>query len=335
MTQVPVGEDGAMRVLIVGAGVIGTVYGAHLGAAGHLVSVLSHPPRTDEIAARGLAARDVLDGSRTETRVSVVPDAAPGPYDLVLVAVRTDQLGPACTRLTELTGRPTVLFFGNNPGGRSAIAAIIPGQVALGFPGVGGVLRDGVAEYVRIRQQPTALPAASDSRLAQMAEALRQRGFRLQHVTDIDGWLVYHAAFVACVCAALYRCGTDATRLAADRPTLNLMCAAVTEAFTALRKNGTTGLPRNLAVLHSPVLRPLAVRYWARTMRSPTGELCFAAHARHAPAEMLALAEHVTARLANTPATSHVFQLLEGSLSWPTRGIRGPRKPLAPDGLWS
>ena len=49
-----------MKVLIIGAGVIGTVYGAHLGAAGHTVHVLSHPPRTDDIAVRGLAARDVL-----------------------------------------------------------------------------------------------------------------------------------------------------------------------------------------------------------------------------------------------------------------------------------
>ena len=52
------------RVLIIGAGVIGTVYGSHLGVAGHAVSVLCHPPRTDDIAARGLAARDVLTGSR-------------------------------------------------------------------------------------------------------------------------------------------------------------------------------------------------------------------------------------------------------------------------------
>ena len=29
-----------MRILVVGAGVIGTVYGAQLGAAGHAVSVL-------------------------------------------------------------------------------------------------------------------------------------------------------------------------------------------------------------------------------------------------------------------------------------------------------
>jgi 2-dehydropantoate 2-reductase len=193
-----------VRVLIAGAGVIGTVYGAHLGAAGHDVSVLRHPARTDEIAARGLAARDVLDGSRVETGVKVVPDAAAGRYDLVLVSVRADQLVSACARLTGLAGAPTVLFFGNNPGGRSAIPSGIPGEVRLGFPGVGGVIRGGVAEYVRIRQQPTALQAGSDPRLAELEGALRQRGFRIQRITDMDGWLVYHAAFVACVCAALW-----------------------------------------------------------------------------------------------------------------------------------
>jgi glyceraldehyde 3-phosphate dehydrogenase len=60
----------------------------------------------------------------------------------------------------------------------------------------------------------------------------------------MDGWLAYHAAFVACVTAALYRCGSDPARLAADRRTLTLMGDAVTEAFRALRDSGVTGLPR-------------------------------------------------------------------------------------------
>jgi 2-dehydropantoate 2-reductase len=299
-----------MRVLIIGAGVIGTVYGAQLGAAGHTVSVLNHPPRTDDVATRGLVGRDLLTGSRAETPVHVVPDAT-GTYDLVLAAVRGDQLALACAQLTVLGGAPTVLFFGNNPGGRSAIPGNIPGEVRLGFPGVGGVIRDGVAEYVRIKQQPTALQAAGDPRLADLERALRQRGFSVQRVADMDGWLAYHAAFVTCVAAALYRCGTDAAVLADDRQTLTLMCAAVTEAFTALRKSAVTGLPRNLAILHSPALKPVAVRYWARTMRSPAGELCFAAHARHAQPEMRALGHQVTARLARSPATSHLFQLLQ------------------------
>jgi 2-dehydropantoate 2-reductase len=304
-----------MDVLIIGAGVIGTVYGTHLGAAGHTVSVLRHPPRTDDITTRGLAAHDVLGGSRTETPAKVVPDAADDRYDLVLVAVRSDQLVHACDQLTVLNGSPTVLFFGNNPSGRSAIPATVAGEVRLGFPGVGGVIRDGIAEYVRIRQQPTALQAGSDRQLAQTERALGQRGFTVQRVTGMDGWLAYHAAFVACVAAALYRSNTDAARLAADRQTLKLMCTAVTEAFTALRKLGVTGLPHNLAVLHSPFLKAVAVRYWARTMRSPAGELCFAAHARHAEAEMRALGGQVTARLANSPATSHLHLLLQTSLS--------------------
>jgi 2-dehydropantoate 2-reductase len=310
-----------MKVLILGAGVIGTVYGAHLGAAGHIVHVLHHPPRTDDIATSGLAARDVLTGNRAESAVSIVPDAAAGRYDLVLAAVRSDQLAPACAQLTALAGAPAVLFFGNNPGGRAAIPATVPGQAWLGFPGVGGILRDGTAEYVRIRQQPTALQAAGDPRLAEMERALRQRGFSIQRVTDMDGWLAYHAAFVACVAAALYRCGTDARRLAADRPTLTLMCAAVTEAFAALRHTGVTGLPRNLAVLHSQALKPVAVRYWARTMRSAAGELCFAAHARHAQTEMRALGDQLTARLANTPATSHLLELLQASPGHPADKI--------------
>jgi hypothetical protein len=127
----------------------------------------------------------------------------------------------------------------------------------------------------------------------------------------MDGWLTYHAAFVACLAAALYRCGTDPVRLADDRPTLNLMCQAITEGFTALRAQGVAGLPRNLAILHHPMLRPVAVTYWSRTMRSPMGELCFAAHARHAQPEMWALGDDTTARLTLVTPTVHLRQLLQ------------------------
>ncbi len=295
-----------MRTLIVGAGVIGTVYGAHLAAAGHEVFVLSHGSRTDEVAAGGLSARDVLDGRRVGAEAAVVPDASAS-YDIVQVAVRREQLAAACARLAVVAGRPAVVFFGNNPAGRLGITSDIPGDVYLGFPGVGGVMTGGTADYVRIRQQPTALQQAADPRLAELESALAGRGFRVQRVADMDGWLAYHAAFVACIAAALYRCGTDPVRLAADRATLTLMCQAITQAFAALRADGTAGLPRNLNVLHSPPLRALAVRYWARTMRSPMGELCFAAHSRHAEAEMRALGQDVAARVTDSPALAELL----------------------------
>jgi 2-dehydropantoate 2-reductase len=165
-----------MKTLIVGAGVIGTVYGAHIAAAGNQVSVLSHGRRTAEVAAAGLRAREVPGGGHANADAGVVPNAA-GNYDMVLVAVRRDQLASACARLTVLAGKPAVVFFGNNPEGRLAIPGDLPGDVYLGFPGVGGVMAGRTADYVRIRQQPTALPKAADYRLA----ALAATGFAAEH----------------------------------------------------------------------------------------------------------------------------------------------------------
>jgi 2-dehydropantoate 2-reductase len=303
--------DKSLNVLIVGAGVIGSVYGAHLGAAGHTVSVLDHGPRTDHIASNGLHTRDILDGQLTTTGAGVVNDVGAASYDLVLVAVRSDQLAAAATRLAQMTGQPTVLFFGNNPAGRAAINVHIPGRVFLGFPGIGGTITDGEARYARISQQPTALPVTDDAYLAEVESTLHRRGFAVQRVADMDGWLAYHAAFVACIAAALYRCDTEPVQLADDRPTLRLMCRAITEGFAALRAQGVAGLPRNLAVLHHPMLRPVALTYWSRTMRSPMGELCFAAHARHARPEMRALGDDTVSRLTHGTPTAHLRQLLQ------------------------
>jgi hypothetical protein len=42
-------------------------------------------------------------------------------------------------------------------------------------------------------------------------------------------------------------------------------------------------------------------------MRSPIGELCFAAHSRHAEAEMRALGHDVAARITHAPALAELL----------------------------
>ena len=81
-----------------------------------------------------------------------------------------------------------------------------------------------------------------------------------------------------------------------------------------MRADGTAGLPRNLAVLHSPLLRVVAVRYWARTMRSRRASCAFAAHARHAEAEMRALGQDVAARITSSPALTELLRPLKHQL---------------------
>ncbi len=126
----------ALKILLVGGGAVGTVYGADLAAAGHLVSVVAHGSRTTEIARSGLRARDVSDGRVVEASVQVVADPGTDAYDLVLVVVTRDQLSAACASL-DITGRRSR----DSPAGdrRTARrdAGQVPGSVYLGFPGVG------------------------------------------------------------------------------------------------------------------------------------------------------------------------------------------------------
>jgi ketopantoate reductase len=299
-----------MQILIIGAGVIGTAYGAQLGAAGNTISVLAHGARTEAIPTVGLVARDVIDETATRSAAHVIAAASEGTFDLVLVALRRDHLHTAAIQLSAVTGRPLILFLGNNPAGRTALPAGPGARVGTGFPGVGGTMTGDVANYLKISQQPTALEATDDPRLAGFATALRSRGFAVQRVSDMDGWLSYHALFVACVSAALYRCGTDPLRLARDRSELKLMCRAVSQGFGALRADHVRGLPRNLAVLHSRFLTPIAIRYWAHTMRTPMGEVALAAHSRHAEPEMRALAHDVLVRLGGSEHLKALQSLL-------------------------
>jgi 2-dehydropantoate 2-reductase len=283
-----------VKVLLIGAGVVGTVYGAALGAAGHDVQVRAHGSRTDAVGRVGLRARDVLTGVRAEYAARVVEPGDPAEeFDAVLVAVRYENLAAVAEDLAAVSGEPLFLLFGNTPSGRAATPLRLPGPVHHGFPGIGGTMAGDVAEYAQIAAQPTALDAGPDQRLAELAQAFEMRGFAVQRVADMTGWLSYHAVFVACVSQALYRCQADPRQLAGDRAVLRMMCRAITDGFAALRRQGVAGAPRNLTLLHRRALQPVARRYWARTLRSPLGELAFAAHSRHAEREMRDIARDI------------------------------------------
>jgi hypothetical protein len=79
------------------------------------------------------------------------------------------------------------------------------------------------------------------------------------------------------------------------------MCRAISEAFAALRAAGTAGLPGNLAVLHSPLLRMVAVRYGhGACARHGRTVLCRARAA--CPGGDAGLGHDVEARITGLPA---------------------------------
>ena len=284
-----------MKILVCGAGVIGTLYAARLQRAGHHVTVLARASRLADIQRHGLVLEDIVTGARSIVRVSVVGQLlAEDIYDMALVTVRRDQLPGILPDLALNRSTPCVLFMLNNPSGSSdLIEALGPQRVMLGFPGAGGTLEGSVVYYTMIAQQPTTIgePNGKETvRLRTLLHTLRACEFRVRIDNDMDAWLSSHAFFVTSVSGAIYLAGGDCGTLSRSPSLLKLMVDGVRQGFSAVRALGQPVHPWALNVLFTLMPRPFAVYYWRRYFSQQTAEFVFARHARHASAEMRMLA---------------------------------------------
>lgn len=309
------GRCSQVRILVLGAGVIGSVYAGKLLEAGHQVVLMARDRRLEDLRAHGVILQDAESGVRTQMPVDAV--SRPGPdehFDLVLVAVRAEQLQGTLPVLTAMTNDSDVVFFGNTANCQAALVDALGERALFGFPAVGGT-RDGpIVTYVLIAQQKTMLGERSgieSPRARRLQEVLDGAGFTTQISADIDAWLVGHAAFVTPIAFALYRVDGDAQRLAGDLTTMRLLVNGTRQAFKALQSGGNTEIPRNLRALYR-LPNVFVIAYWRRVFAGPRGELWFAAHSRTARDEMHTLAQQLHTAVRGTGrATPDLDQLLD------------------------
>lgn len=282
-----------MRVLIVGAGVIGSVYAGQLLAAGHTVTLCARTTRLAELKESGLVLEDARTGQRACRKVALVAptEAAGVRCDIAFVAVRHDQMMTTVPLLQTLG--TDVVFFGNAAGLVTTLTEAMGSRALFGFPAAAGVRDAAAVRFVLIRQQKTMLadPVDPNSRRVQgLARMLRASHFPTTIAADAEEWLTAHAAFIVPIALALYSVGVRPRLLAADEPMLRTMVRATRQAFGALTAAGNIEIPRNLYRLYARLPERFAVYYWRRVLSGPRGELWFAGHTRSAPEEMASLA---------------------------------------------
>lgn len=301
-----------MTVLLIGSGVIGSVYGGLLALAGHRLWVLAYGDRERQLIEQGIVLHNIDAGKNEVAKVELAQIASDRVYDLIIVAVQTGQLASTFPTLRTLRGAPHIIFFGNNPYGHAAIPDDLQGSTELGFPGVAGNIQNGVVRYVQVTQQPTTLETSPSPVSSALQAALESRGFSVKRTADMDGWLAYHAVFISCILMALQKAEADPKRLGHNSKLLRLMCRAIEEGFASLKAQHIHGLARNLAILHTPLLRPIAVRYWSSVMCSHKGELYFAAHLRRASTEVKTLVNWVSKHVVRGHDNTHHIKSLIG-----------------------
>jgi 2-dehydropantoate 2-reductase len=284
-----------VKILVYGAGVLGSLYGARLQAAGQDVTLLARGQRRADLQQHGVVLENVLTRQRSTTRVKVVEELArEDAYDWVMALMRKNQVRSILPILGAHRHTPNVAFLHNNAAGpKDMTAALGMHRVLLGFPGAGGTIEGPVVKYLLIPQQKTTLGELSGERtqrLHEFAQALQWAGFAVSVSFNMDAWLKTHVALVTAIAGALYAHGCDPCQLARSSDGVPLMVQGVREGFRVLQALGLPVLPFKLQVLFQWLPRAVPIVYWRRYLNSQMGEYALARHTRVAGDELKQLA---------------------------------------------
>ena len=193
-----------MRILIFGAGVIGSLYGALLSEAGYDVSVYARGRRLESLTQDGLLYN--RKGKIRKAPVRVLSKLEEEDcYDLILLTVRENQLHAALKELRQNVS-PTIVTMVNSLETYDKWEAICgEGRIIPAFPGAGGGFDGNVLDAALTPRfiQATTI-GKTDGRERALALVLHRAKIPCQIVPDMYAWQLCHLAMVVPIADAYY-----------------------------------------------------------------------------------------------------------------------------------
>ncbi len=195
-------------MLVIGAGVNGSICAVKLHNAGVDVTVLARGKRYKELVEQGIVIENPFNNIRTVTKVPVIERLDPQDrFDYILVIVRKNQVAELFPVLRGNCS-PNVVFMVNNPSGpEEFIQALGRERVMLGFV-FGAGKRDGSVIYgisesgssLAGRLWPSPFGEVDDTvtpKLKRLVGILRRADLPVGISRHISDYLTTHAALVA------------------------------------------------------------------------------------------------------------------------------------------
>jgi 2-dehydropantoate 2-reductase len=291
------------RILVIGAGVNGSVCATRLHHAGFDVTVLARGKRYEELRDAGIIIEDPMTKQRSVTRVPVINALDPqDSYEYILVIVRKNQVAALLPVLAR-NGSPTIVFMGNNLSGPDDYTEVLgKDRVMLGFVFAAGrregdLIRAWTPRGLISRVLATPFGESNGTitpRLVRLVDLFRRAGFHAETSPAIADYLATHAVQVAVVARLIIKHGCDTYALAHSTADLRLLVDGLREALDVLRALGYRIIPRSTSLMRI-VPRFLLVAAFRALFASHIGEIGAGWHCSQAPDEMQRLADDLKA----------------------------------------
>jgi 2-dehydropantoate 2-reductase len=299
-TEIEINMDSA-RMLVIGAGVNGSVCAAALHNAGIDVTVLVRGKRYEELRNEGIVIEDPFKHKRSVTKVPVINRLGPNDlYDYVLVVVRKNQVADLLRVLAQ-NRSPNVVFMTNNLSGPEELSRILgKDRVMMGFVFGAGKRDGGVIRAISgigggwIYSPFGEIDGRITPRLTRLIGIFRQAGLSAKASTDIANYLATHAALVAPVAALIIQHGCDTYALGRSTADLRLLVDALRETLAVLRATGIKIIPLLVNVVRI-IPRFVLVAFLRILFSTKFAEVGAGWHCSQAPDEMRQLAMELQA----------------------------------------
>jgi 2-dehydropantoate 2-reductase len=285
-----------MKILVYGAGVIGSIFAGMIARKGYDVSVLARGNRLKELNDNGLILVNSLNNKRMVVRVKTIDGLNETDiYDYIIVVVQNQQIDDILPVLSK-NKSPNIVFVVNNPMGYDKwIDAVGHERVMFGFPSAGGVRKNGEVHYfigkgfAKLFQSTTfgELDGVRTERLAQLVNIFKHAGFQPSVTKSPDEWQKTHLAVVLPIAMALYRYQSDNYELSKSYSTLRNAVLGTREMFRVLKSIDVRIEPRKLNFYYLPVW--MIVPVFMMVMKTKIAEFAMAQHTIVAKEEMDAL----------------------------------------------
>ena len=307
------------KILVYGAGPLGSLFAARLQQGGNQVSILARGQRLSELREHGIELFDVLTEERTITKVNVVEELTPDDaYDLVLVIMRKNHALQILPVLAANRHTPNVLFLMNNAAGPGELVeALGKERVLTGFPGSAGYHEGHAVHCLTGTEDDKASVLLGEvdgrvtTRTREVASILETApGFAAEIRTDMDTWHKYHVALLFPTLApALYAAGVDNYRLARTRDLVVQVIRAMREGFHVLRSLGLPVTPPKFKAIEW-LPEPMVVLMMQRLLANPLMETALVKHAEAARSEVQHLIEEFMTLARTTPVPTPMIDRL-------------------------
>lgn len=284
-----------MKTLIFGAGPIGSVYAYLLHKAGKDVTILARNKHFDFIKENGVVLVNEFTGKRDAVKMNVVDKLDENDsYDLVVVAMRKNNIRSVLPVLSSNRHIKNILFIGNNALGFDAYLEHLPKEkVLFGFGRAGGGRKDHVVHYIDSgkpngKRMPVAIgeiDGEMKERTQQIKAFFESAEVPVEVVKDMDGWLKYHIAMVFPMCAVLLKNDCDNSKLAENKEDVRCCLRASKEAGNVLKALGYTKRQPFRFNLFYWMPEYLVVKIFQKILSTKFAEIAFAMHARAAADE--------------------------------------------------